>query len=163
VVQTLEIEDDGPQPFIVMEYLDGQPLQHVLATGRAAFTPLALHMHLAALSGALEGLGYAHAAVGPDGVPLRVVHRDVSPYNVFLTVSGQPKLLDFGIAQTIDSPGAASVSAGRAAYMSPEMARGEPVDARSDLFSMSVMLWEAGTRRRFWNDTMSRDEIVNTL
>jgi serine/threonine-protein kinase len=163
VAQTLEIEDDGPLPFIVMEYLDGQPLQNVVTTARAAFTPLPLYMHLAALSGAIEGLGYAHAAAGPDGTPLQVVHRDVSPYNVFLTVSGQPKLLDFGIAQTIETEGTLSASAGRAAYMAPELAAGEPVDARADLFSVGVMLWEAATRRRFWGDTMSKEEIQRAL
>ena len=163
VVQTLEIEDDGPLPFIVMEYLDGQPLQNVVTTARAAFTPLPLHMHLAVISGAIEGLGYAHAALGPDGAAMRVVHRDVSPYNVFLTVSGQPKLLDFGIAQTIETPGALSASAGRAAYMSPELAAADPVDLRADLFSVGVMLWEAATRRRFWGDTMSKEEIQGAL
>jgi serine/threonine-protein kinase len=163
VVQTLEIEEDGPLPFIVMEYLDGQPLQRVVTTARAAFTPLPLHMHLAVVSGAIEGLGYAHAALGPDGAAMRVVHRDVSPYNVLLTVSGQPKLLDFGIAQTIEAPGAISASAGRAAYMSPELAAGDPVDLRADLFSVGVMLWEAATRRRFWGDTMSKEEIQGAL
>jgi eukaryotic-like serine/threonine-protein kinase len=163
VVPTFEIECDVPQPCIVMEYLDGQTLARVVSDARVAFAPLPLHMHLSAIGAALEGLAYAHTALGPDGEPLRVVHRDVGPHNVFVTVTGEVKLLDFGTAQTIDAPGQQTTSAARPAYMSPEQAAGDDVDARSDLFSIGVMLWEAVTRKRFWGDTMSRAEIVEAL
>ncbi len=163
VVSTLEIEDGEALPYIVMEYLDGQPLQQVVAAARMAFTPIPLPMHLAAIGSAVEGLGYAHGAVGYDGSPLRVVHRDVSPHNVFVTFSGLAKVLDFGIAQTVDSPNAMPTSAGRASYMSPEQAAGEPVDARSDLFAIGVMLWEAATRKRFWSEGYGKSEILQSL
>ncbi len=163
VVSTLEIEESEKLPYIVMEYLDGQPLQRLIANARLAFTPLPLHMHLAALSGALEGLGHAHEALGPDGAPLGIVHRDVSPHNVFVTSSGMPKLLDFGFAQTAAAPNTMLSSAGRVAYMSPEQASGSAVDARSDLFAIGVMLWEAATRRRFWSEEASKAEIVRAL
>lgn len=165
VVQTLEIEEAGELPYIVMEYLDGQPLQRVIARARMAGTPLPLHMHLAALGGALEGLGYAHEATGYDGTPLRVVHRDVSPYNVFLTYGGDAKVLDFGIAQATDSNTEAQPATvrGRVAYMSPEHAAGEPTDARSDLFAVGVMMWEAVTGRRFWSNVASETKILNAL
>jgi serine/threonine-protein kinase len=163
VVATLEIEEREAQPFIVMEYLDGKPLQEVITSARIAFTPLPLHMHLAALSGALEGLGHAHAAVGPGNEPLGIVHRDVSPHNVFVTVSGTPKVLDFGFAQTAHSPNTMLTSAARVAYMSPEQATGALVDARSDLFSLGVMMWEAVTRRRFWSEEASKAEILRAL
>ena len=119
-------------------------------------------MHLAAISGALEGLAHAHAAVGPGG-PLHIVHRDVSPHNVFVTSSGMPKLLDFGCAQTVDAPSVMMTSAGHAAYMSPEQASGHVVEARSDLYAVGVMLWEAVTRRRFWSDEASKAEILRAL
>lgn len=163
VVTTLEIDQTDALPFIVMEYLDGQPLQSLIAAARIAFLPLPLHMHLAALSGALEGLGYAHAALGADGAPLRIVHRDVSPHNVFVTSSGMPKLLDFGFAQTAESSNTMLSSAGRVAYMSPEQASGREVDSRSDLFAMGVMLWEAVVRRRFWSDEASKTGILHAL
>jgi serine/threonine protein kinase len=162
VVSTLEIDETGPLPFIVMDYLDGQPLQRLIATARIAFKPLPLHMHLAAISGALEGLAHAHAAVGPGG-PLQIVHRDVSPHNVFVTSSGMPKLLDFGCAQTAEAPSVMMTSAGHAAYMSPEQAAGSAVDGRSDLYAVGVMLWEAVTRRRFWSDEASKTEILRAL
>lgn len=163
VVSTFEIDDTESLPYIVMEYLDGQPLQRVVMSARLAFTPLPLHAHLASLSGALEGLGHAHQACSADGTPLRVVHRDVSPHNVFVTVSGATKLLDFGFAQTADSPNTMLSSAGRVAYMSPEQASRGAVDSRSDLFSVGVMMWEAVTRRRFWSEEASKAEIVRAL
>jgi serine/threonine protein kinase len=163
VVSTLEIDETERLPYIVMEYLDGQPLQNLVTSARVAFTPLPLHMHLAALSGALEGLGHAHDAIGPDGGPLGIVHRDVSPHNVFVTSSGMPKLLDFGFAQTTGAPNTMLSSAGRVAYWSPEQASGHPVDPRSDLFAVGVMLWEAATRRRFWSEEASKADIVRAL
>jgi len=163
VVTTLEIEEGEDLPFIVMEYLDGAPLQDVLTRARIGFMPLPLHMHLAALSGAIEGLGYSHTAAGTDGVPLQVVHRDVSPHNVFMTTAGMPKVLDFGFAQTVDSPITTVTSAGRVAYMSPEQASGDAVDSRSDLFSVGVMMWEAVTRRRFWPEEASKATILSAL
>jgi serine/threonine protein kinase len=163
VVTTLEIEEGEDLPFIVMEYLDGAPLQDLLTRARIGFMPLPLHMHLAALSGAIEGLGYSHSAAGNDGIPLQVVHRDVSPHNVFMTISGVPKVLDFGFAQTVDSPLTTITSAGRVAYMSPEQASGDAVDSRSDLFSVGVMMWEAVTRRRFWSEEASKASILSAL
>jgi len=163
VVSTLEIDETGPLPFIVMDYLDGQPLQKLIAASRIAFMPLPLHMHLAAVSGALEGLGHAHSAVGADGDALQIVHRDVSPHNVFVTSSGMPVLLDFGCAQAAGAPSLVLTSAGHAAYMSPEQASGRTVDARTDLFAVGVMLWEAVTRRRFWSDEAGKADILRAL
>jgi serine/threonine protein kinase len=163
VVSTLEIEEREDQPYIVMEYLDGQPLQQLVTGARVAFAPLPLHLHLAAISGGLEGLGYAHAAVGYDGAPLLVVHRDVSPHNIFVTVDGVVKLLDFGVAQAADSASTMPTSAGHIGYMSPEQAAGESVDFRSDLFAIGVMLWEAVTRKRFWPETSDKAQIVRAL
>ncbi len=163
VVSTLEIEEHDTQPFIVMEYLDGKPLQEVITSARIAFTPLPIHMHLAVLSGALEGLAHAHAALGPGNEPLGIVHRDVSPHNVFVTISGTAKLLDFGFAQTAHSPNTMLTSAARVAYMSPEQSTGALVDARSDLFSIGVMMWEAVTRRRFWSEEATKADILRAL
>jgi serine/threonine protein kinase len=163
VVSTLEIDETGPLPFIVMEYLDGQTLQRLVATARTAFKPLPLHMHLAAISGALEGLGHAHAATGPDGNSLQIVHRDFSPHNVFVTSSGAPKLLDFGCAQSVGAVSVMPTSAGHAAYMSPEQVSSEAVDARADLYAAGVMVWEAVTRKRFWPDEASKADILQAL
>src|SRR5205085_8354726 len=110
--------------------------------------PLDLHVRI--LADALAGLQYAHTLVDFDGSPLHVVHRDISPQNVFVTYDGQVKLVDFGIAKAAgaSSNTRAGVFKGKLAYVAPEQARGAPIDARADLFAMGVMLWEAIAGRR---------------
>jgi serine/threonine-protein kinase len=98
----------------------------------------------------LGGLHHAHTLTDFDGTALAIVHRDVSPQNVFVTFDGQVKLLDFGIAKAADSLNETRVGVlkGKVSYMSPEQARGQKVDARADVFSAGVMLWEALTGRK---------------
>ena len=97
-------------------------------------------------SEAAKALDYAHRAKGEDGKPLSIVHRDVSPQNVLLGFEGEVKVADFGIARA-DEPGLGrgedpKILRGKYAYMSPEQARGEPVDARSDVFAAGIVLYE---------------------
>jgi len=100
----------------------------------------------------LAGLEHAQTLTDLDGTPLGVVHRDVSPQNVFVTYDGQVKLIDFGVAKTEASlhrtrPGAIK---GKLAYMAPEQLQSDAVDRRADLFSVGVMLWEMLAQRRMW-------------
>ncbi len=149
VVHTYEVGVEGQQHFLAMDYLDGQPLHALLRKATRAKMPLDVHVRI--LADMLAGLDYAHTLKDFDGTPLYVVHRDVSPQNVFVTYDGQVKVVDFGIAK---AAGAASttqsgVFKGKLAYVAPEQAGGDPVDARADLFSVGVMLWEAMAGRRF--------------
>lgn len=151
VVQTIEAAQDGSELFLVMEYLDGQPLHRVLSRAARDFP---LEMHLAVLTDVLAGLHHAHELRDLDGSPMSVVHRDVSPQNVFVTYDGQIKVVDFGIAHaegriTKTRPGLVK---GKVAYMAPEQARAEVVDRRADVFAVGVMLDEAITGRRFWGE-----------
>jgi len=150
IVQTNEVGNDDDRYFLAMEYLDGRGLDQMRRRARAAGVGLSLAMQLRVLCDMLGGLAYAHALTDFDGSPLDIVHRDVSPQNVFVTFDGQVKLLDFGIAKAADSlhETRAGVFKGKVAYMSPEQARGSKVDARADVFSAGVMLWEALTGRR---------------
>lgn len=100
VVQTNEVGHEGSRHFIAMEYLDGQPLSRVLSRMRGQ---LPLPLHLRVLSETLAALHYAHELRDFDGTPLAVVHRDVTPHNVFVTYDGEVKLVDFGIAKATDS------------------------------------------------------------
>lgn len=148
VLTTYEIGEANGAPFLVMEYLDGQPLHAVLPRiGRAAM-PLAMHLHV--LLKALEGLHYAHELCDFDGSPMHAVHRDVSPQNVFVCYDGQIKLLDFGIAKTSGSIARteAGMFKGKLGYIAPEQITSPTVDRRADVFSVGVMLWEALARRR---------------
>jgi serine/threonine-protein kinase len=163
VVQTLEVGDEGDRNYLVMEYLDGQPLQKVLSrVGRSRF-PVDLHIKI--LCDALAGLQYAHELCDYDGRPLHVVHRDVSPQNLFVTYDGQVKLVDFGIAKAMGSTHEtrAGMLKGKIAYMPAEQARARAVDRRADIYAVGVMLWEAIACRRMWPRIMNDVEVLASL
>jgi serine/threonine-protein kinase len=148
VVHTYEVLAEPTGYYLVMEYLEGQTLSQFLRRVTREGFPLDEQVWI--LSQVLAGLAYAHELKDFDGTPLGIVHRDVSPSNVFVTSAGEVKLLDFGIAK---AAGAVSftrqgVVKGKIGYVAPEQCRGQPSDARSDLFSVGVMLWEAIAQRR---------------
>ncbi len=126
-------------PYIVMEYVDGMTLRQLLASGRRLLPERALEI----TAGVLAALDYAHRH--------GIVHRDIKPANVMLTRTGDVKVMDFGIARAMNDTGntmtATSAVMGTAQYLSPEQARGEVVDARSDLYSTGVLLYELLTGR----------------
>jgi serine/threonine-protein kinase len=142
--------DDGdpPRPFIVMEYLEGQSLQALIARLTRAKMPLPIHLRV--LVDALAGLDHAHQLKDFDGTPLQIVHRDVSPENVFVGYEGLVKLLDFGIAKAVGSASRTERGKfkGKLGYVAPEQIEGAAVDCRADIFSVGVMLWEALAGRR---------------
>ena len=137
-----EMSNDGsdvPQPYIVMEYVAGRTLREILREGRKILPERALEI----TSGVLAALDYSHRA--------GIVHRDIKPANVMLTPSGDVKVMDFGIARAIaDSSSTMTQTAavvGTAQYLSPEQARGETVDSRSDVYSTGCLLYELLTGR----------------
>ncbi len=165
VVQTIEVGSDAGQHFIAMEYLEGQSLHSIQARARRMDMPFPLGYQLHVLVQLLEGLQYAHSATDFDGTPLRLVHRDVSPHNLFVQYEGQVKVLDFGIAKALDSSNDTNsgVLKGKIAYMAPEQAAGEPLDGRADIFSAGVMLWEAATGQRMWSRALNDLQILHAL
>ena len=149
VVKTLEAGVIDGRCCIAMEYLEGQPLHRVLrrAYQRGMLPPeLAVSITISVL----DGLDYSHETAGENGRPLEIVHRDVSPQNVFVTNDGQVKVLDFGIAKANTQEGrtATGIVKGKVGYIAPEQAAAEAVDRRADVWSAGVVLWEAlsGTR-----------------
>jgi serine/threonine protein kinase len=163
VVQTYEVLVSEGELAIAMEYLDGQPLTRVLNRLRGP-GELSLALRLRILTNVLAGLEHAHTLTDLDGTPLEVVHRDVSPHNVFITYDGQVKLVDFGVAKTLAAshhtrPGTLK---GKLAYMAPEQFQRPVVDRRVDLFALGVMLWEMLAGRRMWHG-MTEVEIVAHL
>jgi serine/threonine-protein kinase len=163
IVQTIEVGSEGHRHYMVMEFLDGRSLHRVARRFRDQ-PGFSIGAHLRVIAEALHGLHYAHDLRDFDGQPLGIVHRDVSPLNVFVTFEGQVKVLDFGIAKSADSSleTKTGVLKGRVAYMAPEQAWGQKVDRRADVYSAGVMLWEAAAGRRLWPG-MNEVEILARL
>ncbi len=160
IVAVLDFDRDAEQRlFLVMELVEGTDLDHLLAGG-----PLPIPTAIFVITEVLRGLGYAHDL--PVGSDLRgLVHRDVSPHNVLLSWEGAVKVSDFGIAKArAASEATASVFIkGKPAYMSPEQASGGPLDGRSDLFAVGVMLWEMVVGRRLFVGEDTRATVAAVL
>jgi serine/threonine protein kinase len=163
VVETHEVAQEGGRTFMAMEYLEGQSLHRILhRLRRHGGLPPAMHLQI--LADMLAGLHHAHELTDWDETPLGVVHRDVTPQNVFVTYEGTVKVVDFGIAKVKGASAETRVGVvkGKVAYMAPEQARSEPVDRRTDVFAAGVMLWEAATGVRPFRG-LSDVEILHRL
>lgn len=152
VVQVQELAHEADELFLVMEYLEGESVGSL--TRRLAGRGDTLEYALAAflVAEACAGLHAAHELKDDEGYPRDLVHRDVSPQNVFVTYAGQCKVLDFGIAKAANrsTRTEAGQVKGKFAYMSPEQCMGKPLDRRSDVFALGVLLWELTTGRRLF-------------
>jgi serine/threonine protein kinase len=155
VVSTIDISDSkeaGCGYFIVMEYIEGDHLGALLAGAHKSDERLALPVALRIVADALGGLGAAHALCDDTGKSLQLVHRDVSPHNILVGRDGVVRLTDFGVAKAEDrlTHTRDGQVKGKLAYMAPEQASSGATDARSDLFSMGVILWECVTGQRLF-------------
>lgn len=140
---------EGGMPYLVMEFVRGKPLTHYLVHGEAIPIPRLIDMFCELL----DALAYAHER--------GIVHRDIKPANIMVTENGRPKLMDFGIAKVLDETTGQHLTQsgmiiGTPGYMSPEQVSGKPLDHRSDLFSLAVVLWECLTlKKAFEADTIA--------
>jgi serine/threonine-protein kinase len=161
VVQTFDLGREASRLYIAMEYVEGYDLTQLLKKLRERRVPLPAEYGFFIVCEMLRGLDYAHRRRGDDGEALGIVHRDVSPSNVLISLEGEVKLCDFGIARALTDLDALPEGAleGKAAYMSPEHARGEKVDARADVFSAATILWEILSGRRMYKAQPGRDVL----
>lgn len=149
VINVEELGQHNGAPFMVMEYVAGCTLAQLLEglqdMGRGLGAPLAV----AIASRVAEALQAAHTACDDKGTPLNLVHRDVTPSNILMGYSGFVKLADFGVAKTsmAQDKTKTGMIKGKFQYMSPEQATGQPIDVRTDIFSLGVVLWEMLTSR----------------
>ena len=159
IVQVFDLGRADERLYIAMDYVEGFDVNELLRRCSRGKVPLPFEFALHFVGETLKGLGYAHRRVDDEGKPLGIVHRDVSPSNILVSLEGDVKLCDFGIARATeiavssDSGGGGAVDEavkGKAGYMSPEHARGEPIDARSDLFAVGIVLWELLAGRRMY-------------
>jgi serine/threonine-protein kinase len=141
IVRTFDLVTSEDRLFIVMEYVRGADLRSIAWRARRK-RPLSAQAVLHVALEILAGLAYAHRRRSPSGEPLGIIHRDLSPSNILCSAEGEVKLSDFGIAKAATYSSAFYRVRGKVGYMSPEMAHNQPIDARSDLFSLGVSIYE---------------------
>jgi serine/threonine-protein kinase len=165
IVQVHDVGQEGGEYFLAMEHIHGEDVRSVLATASRSRTHVPLAHTMAIVAGAAAGLHYAHERRGPDNRPLGIVHRDVSPSNLLVGYDGSVKVVDFGIAKASAQDETRSGHLrGKISYMSPEQCKGEPVDRRSDVYALGVVLYELATTTRLFkgdNDYRVMDAIVH--
>ena len=161
VCQVYELGFEHGRHYLAMEYLEGMPLSALIRRASRDRTPLDLRALGGLMEQVCEGLYHVHTLQRPGGSPANVVHRDVSPQNLFLTTSGTAKILDFGIAKSWDSTVRTPTGRvkGKSAYMSPEQIRGGALDHRSDIYSLGVVLYEAVSGRPLFE----RGDVAETF
>ncbi|MBA2540820.1 MAG: serine/threonine protein kinase [Deltaproteobacteria bacterium] len=155
IVNTVEVGQYEGKYYITMEYIGGRDLTQVLRRCQETQQRIPVPHAVYIAARIAEGLHFAHTLVGPDGRPLNIVNRDVSPSNVRMSYDGEVKLLDFGIAQALMKfTSEIGILKGKFSYMSPEQIRGMPLDARTDVFSAGIILHEMlTTEKLFRGDT----------
>ncbi len=153
IVQIYDFGSMEGSYFIAMEYLFGKDLHAVIKKAGETGRSLGLENALCITCQICEGLDYAHGLKDLQGNPLRIIHRDVSPQNICINYGGEVKIIDFGIAKASSQSSSTQLGAikGKIAYMSPEQAKGEPIDHRSDVFATGIILYEMVTHTRMFN------------
>ena len=161
VVELEATGDDDGQPYLVMEYLQGFTVREIfLRSQKEGGVPQDLAAFI--MLGAARGLHAAHIAVDERGVPMGLMHRDVSPHNLFVTEDGVVKVLDFGIAKGVDelTMTRAGHVKGKASYLAPEQLDPHAkIDARADLFSLGIVSYELFTSKRLFRRNTETDTI----
>ncbi len=164
IIHTIDLVTAGQDYFIVMEYLAGGDLRSLLRRAKRRGKRFSPSAALFVAREVLAALAYAHAKRDFHGEPLKLIHRDVSPSNLLVSFDGEVKLTDFGIAKAATHTSLFYRVKGKIGYMSPEQAKSEPMDHRSDLYSTTVCLYEMLTGERlFISASMltSADEIYS--
>ncbi|MCX5741338.1 MAG: serine/threonine-protein kinase [Proteobacteria bacterium] len=150
VAQVYEVDQADGAYFMAMEYVHGENTRAILETSLRRGRTIPLELACMIISGAAAGLHHAHERRGKAGAPRNIVHRDVSPANIMVGFDGCVKVLDFGIAKAEEraTKTVGGTIKGKYGYMSPEQCKGNPLDRRSDIFALGIVLYELTTLRR---------------
>lgn len=161
IVQTFDAQFSDEEPYLVMEYVEGPSFKELFDQLQKSKSQIPLNMFLELLKQCAQALQVAHEFKDPQlGVLSPIIHRDISPQNMILSVEGYVKLIDFGIAKSNALPGMTQVGQvkGKLTYMSPEQFEDRPLDGRTDLFSLGIVFWELLTQQRLMSDTATSQE-----
>jgi hypothetical protein len=152
IVSIFDLGEANGNYFIAMEFIDGPSLRAAGKRSAERGERLPIPEIVKIVCMAASGLHYAHDLAGPDGKPLGLVHRDISPDNILVHRNGAAKVVDFGIAKAANSGGLTRTGTlkGKVAYMPPEQLRGDPLDRRADVFALGVVLYEMLAGQRPW-------------
>jgi eukaryotic-like serine/threonine-protein kinase len=163
IVQVYELGRVNGEYFIAMELVEGHDLATLISRARAKLRHAPIGVVCFLILQVAEALGYAHTLRGPEGIPLEIVHRDVSPSNIMVTKLGAVKLVDFGVARATRAAGEdrtrTGTLKGKIGYLSPEQADGLPIDLRSDIFALGIVFHELLTLQRLFRG----DDDLQTL
>ncbi len=164
VVPILEIGTTAAGYYLVMEYVEGDTAGHLFYSATQEQKPVSPRVAVRIVLDALAGLHAAHEGTDDDGRSLEIVHRDVSPHNILVSVDGVSRITDFGIARAASRLAVTRTGQlkGKIAYMAPEQARSEKIDRRADVFAMGICLWEMIARRRLFKSE-AEGETLNRL
>ncbi|MGC4079493.1 MAG: serine/threonine-protein kinase [Rubrivivax sp.] len=165
VVPVLDVVVSEKEVILVQEYVHGVPLNQLLKAAQLSGSPISVDVAVAILAGVLEGLHAAHELKDELGEPLDVVHRDVSPQNVIVSIDGVPRLLDFGIAKarSCSHHTREGVFKGKLAYMAPEQIKMEAISRRADVYAAGVLAWELFANRRFYRGESDIDFVSSII
>lgn len=165
IVQIYKLGKVDGNFYIAMEYVHGVNLRDLMEKHASLGTKIPVELGAFVASRVCRGLEYAHSKCGPDGRPLGVVHRDINPNNIMIATEGEVRITDFGIAKARhfmeDKEG--SLIMGKAPYMSPEQAKGQVTDRRSDLFSLGVVMFELLTGESLFGGGEDAKAIMNNV
>ena len=165
LIQVYELDEVDGQYCLAMEYLDGQDIASILETSLKLKKQIPLEITLSIVAAVADGLHYAHELRTDSGESLNVVHRDISPANIFTTWRGAVKVVDFGIAkhEISQAKTTAGTLKGKLSYMSPEQAKAQPLDRRSDIFSLGIIFYEMLTLRPCFTGRSQMDTYDNII
>ncbi len=164
IVQVIDLGIAAQRYFLAFELVDGWTLSQVIKRARAVGMQIPLNVGLHIMAEVCRGLSYAHGK-SENGVPLAIVHRDVSPQNVLISEQGEVKLTDFGIARARTRSTTSEIGSvkGKPAFMSPEQAAGHALDARSDLFPIGTMIYLMATGELPFNAPTALEEMARVV
>ncbi|MFO0661759.1 MAG: serine/threonine-protein kinase, partial [Polyangiaceae bacterium] len=168
VSQVFDLGETNGTHWLAMEYLHGEPLREVMRCVEEGAPRMDPSIAAKIIADAAEGLHAAHDLRDKNGNLLGLVHRDVTPHNLFVTYEGTTKVVDFGIAKVAGrlSSTRAGTLKGKLAYMSPEQVRGQEIDRRTDIFALGVVLWELTTGHRLFrmdSDLETLEKVQNCV